>query len=167
MYLRDFAEIRGIKPDTVASYIRKHPEIAEFTSMEGKFMVLSDEAVELLEKKYPLPKPVQVIQDTESLKKLTVAQEKLTELHEKYEALLTKNTELALQAGRVVMLEASEQEKADRIAKLEADIDRRDEILDQREQELAAVQQQLVAAKQELADFESLPWYKRITWKKK
>ena len=167
MFLKDFAEIRGIKADTVATYIRRHPEIAAMTSSEGYHMVLSDEAVEILDKKYPLPKPVQIIQDTESLKKLAEAQNFIIKLQEKMLEMSEENRNLALQAEKVLLLEAAEQEKAERIGKLEADIDRRDEILDQKEQELADIQKQLAAAQQELADFENLPWYKRITWKKK
>ena len=50
---------------------------------------------------------------------------------------------LAIQAERVRLLEIAEKEKADKIGKLEADIEWQDELLDRREQELSAVKQEL------------------------
>ena len=50
---------------------------------------------------------------------------------------------LAILAERVRLLEIAEKEKADKIGKLEADIEWQDELLDRREQELSAVKQKL------------------------
>ncbi|MDY2862461.1 MAG: hypothetical protein SOT10_07695 [Oscillospiraceae bacterium] len=50
---------------------------------------------------------------------------------------------LAILAERVRLLEIAEKEKADKIGKLEADIEWQDELLDRREQELSAVKQEL------------------------
>ena len=50
---------------------------------------------------------------------------------------------LAILAERVRLLEIAEKEKADKIGKLEADIEWQDELLDSREQELSAVKQKL------------------------
>ena len=50
---------------------------------------------------------------------------------------------LAILAERVRLLEIAEKEKADKIGKLEADIERRDELIDKREQELSDVKQEL------------------------
>ena len=176
MYLRDFAEIRGVKPDTVASYIRNHPEIAELTSMEGKFMVLSDEAVDILDKKYPLPKPVQVVQDTESLKTLSEAQQTIILMQQKMLEMAAENKKLALQAEKVLMLEAAELEKVEKIGKLEADIDSRNEIITEKEKqlydeqqahyntvaELAEAQKQLSDAQQELERLKNRSFFQRL-----
>ena len=181
MYLRDFAETRGVKVTTVAQYIREHPEIDALTTMDGKFKVLSDEAIDILDKKYPMPKPVQVVQDTESLKKLAEAQQTIINMQQIMLEMAAENKQLALQAERVLMLEASERQKTEEIGRLEADIDRRDEIIDEREKQLSEekqahqvtvhqledTKQQLTAAQQELAEFQSLPWYKKAFWKKK
>lgn len=169
MFLKDFAEMRGVKPDTVATYIRRHPEIAALTSTEGYHMVLSEEAIDILDKKYPMPKPVQVIQDTESLKKLNDAQEFIIKLQEKMMQMAEENSRLAIQAEKVLMLEAAEQEKADRISKLEADIDRRDDLLDEEKQahqntasELADTQKQLADTQQELERMKNRSLWQRI-----
>ena len=50
---------------------------------------------------------------------------------------------LAIQAERVRLLEIAEKEKADKIGKLEADIEWQDELLDRREQELSDMKQEL------------------------
>lgn len=169
MFLKDFAEMRGVKPDTVATYIRRHPEIATLTSTEGYHMVLSDEAVEILDKKYPMPKPVQVVQDTESLKKLAEAQQFIINLQEKMIQMAEENSKLALQAERVLMLEASEQEKAETIGKLEAELEYKNDKLDEEQQahqntaaELAATQQQLSDAQQELERLKNRSFFQRL-----
>ena len=59
---------------------------------------------------------------------------------------------LAIQAERVRLLEIAEKEKADKIGKLEADIEWQDELLDRREQELSDMKQELDRLKRE--DFE-------------
>lgn len=50
---------------------------------------------------------------------------------------------LAILAERVRLLEIAEKEKADKIGKLEADIEWQDELLDRREQELSDMKQEL------------------------
>lgn len=169
MFLRDFAEMRGVKADTVATYIRRHPEIAEHTSTEGYFMVLDDVAIDMLDKKYPLPKPVQVIQDTESLKKLTEAQEFIIKLQEKMVKMAEENSKLALQAEKVLMLEAAEQEKAETIGKLEAELEYKNDKIDEEQQahqataqELADTQKQLSEAQQELERLKNRSFFQRL-----
>lgn len=174
MFLTDFAAARGLKANTVAVYINNHPEIAEHTSMVGKFKVLDEVAIELLDKKYPLPKPVQVIEDTESRKKLVEAQQTIILMQQKMLEMAAENKELALKAEKVLMLEAAEQEKAETIGKLEAEIEYKNDKIDEEHQahqttaaELADTQRQLSEARLILDEFYALPWYKKAFWKKK
>lgn len=60
--VKSFAEERNLEKDTVSQYIRRHREFDGHTRIEKKDMYLDSVALELLDKKYPLPKPVQVIQ---------------------------------------------------------------------------------------------------------
>lgn len=78
----EFAKERNVNRDTVNAYIRQHPEIQKETRMVGKNMVIDtdSEAYRLLDKKYPLPQLIQVIEDTESQKKLIKAQEVIIQL---------------------------------------------------------------------------------------
>ena len=144
MYLREFAEQRGQNPATISQYIRDHAaEFEGHTSMDGKQKVLDEVAIQLLDKKYPLPKPIQVIEDTESRKQLVEAQKFIIELQKEMMKMEREYSKLALEAGKVMYLEA--------------DIARRDELLDTTEQELktekehhAETQQQLQNAQQEI-----------------
>ena len=144
MYLREFAEQRGQNPATISQYIRDHAaEFEGHTSMDGKQKVLDEVAIQLLDKKYPLPKPIQVIEDTESRKQLVEAQKFIIELQKEMMKMEREYSKLALEAGKVMYLEA--------------DIARRDELLDTTEQEMktekehhAEPQQQLQNAQQEI-----------------
>ena len=112
-------------------------------TMDSKQKVLDDMAVELLDKKYPLHKPIQIIEDTESRNKLLEAQRTIIKMQQVIIEMSAEKERLAIQAERVRLLEIAEKEKADKIGKLEADIEWQDELLDRREQELSAVKQKL------------------------
>lgn len=111
--------------------------------MDGKQKVLDDIAVELLDKKYPLSKPIQIIEDTESRNKLLEAQRTIIKMQQVIIEMSAEKERLAIQAERVRLLEIAEKEKADKIGKLEADIEWQDELLDRREQELSDMKQEL------------------------
>lgn len=83
--ITDFAESRNTDRDTVNAFIRNHPEIKAQTRREGKNVVIdtASEAFSLLDKQYPLPQMVQVIEDTESRQKLIKAQEMIIQLQAK------------------------------------------------------------------------------------
>ena len=84
MKISDFIDGRGVTYDTVRKYIVNHPELFKGHIGRTNNIVLDDVAIEILEKKYPFPDPVQVIQDTE-------AREKLQALTEKYIKVLEEN----------------------------------------------------------------------------
>lgn len=124
MYLKDFAESRNESSHTIATYIRRHPE--EFdghTSMSGNRLVLDDEAIEMLDKVYPLPKPVEIIVDHESRDKLIKALEEIRvlekEIKESYQIVADAKATLMLLEDKKQELEASradfeaERERAD------------------------------------------------------
>lgn len=100
--ITDFAESRGTDRDTVNAFIRKHPEIKEHTHREGKNVVIDTdtEAFSLLDKQYPLPQMVQVIEDTESRQKLIKAQEMIIQLQGK----LNEQSQLIAEAEATKML---------------------------------------------------------------
>ena len=111
--------------------------------MDSKQKVFDDIAVELLDKKYPLPKPIQIIEDTDSRNKLLEAQRTIIKMQQVIIEMSAEKEMLAIQAERVRLVETAEKEKADKIGKLEADIERRDELIDKREQELSDMKQEL------------------------
>lgn len=59
--MKDFADGRGVNPDTIATYIRRHPELFDgHTQKSSNKLLLDDEAVELLNKVYPAPAPEEI-----------------------------------------------------------------------------------------------------------
>lgn len=61
MTITEFAESRNVEAQAVSRYLVRHPQEKASCRKVGKTIELSDEAFELLDKQYPLPKPVQVI----------------------------------------------------------------------------------------------------------
>lgn len=126
MILKDFAEQRNESPHTIATYIRRHPEEFEgHTSMKGNKLVLDEKAIEILEKVYPLPKPVEVIVDHESREKLLKALEEIRVLEKE----IKKNYQIVAQAeATLVLLEDKKQELETSRADLEAERVRANEL---------------------------------------
>lgn len=89
MNISEFARSRGVEPQTVRHYVNDHEDIKKHTKKVGKTVELSDEAIELLDKVYPLPRPVQLVNgvDPDEHKavqdKLTAAQEFIIKLQNK------------------------------------------------------------------------------------
>lgn len=115
MNISEFARSRGVEPQTVRHYVNDHEDIKKHTKKVGKTVELSDEAIELLDKIYPLPRPVQLLNgvDPEEHKavvdKLSSAQEYIIKLHETVEQLKDKvneNEKLIAQAeAQKILLE--------------------------------------------------------------
>lgn len=150
--ITEFAESRNADRDTVNAYIRNHPEIQQFVSRQGKNTVIDtdSEGYALLDKQYPLPKMVQIIEDTESRQKLIKAQEAIIQL----QAQLTDASQKIAQAEAMkLMLEdkdiqiqkAEEQaEKAEaRLAKEEEKVAKAQEKIDSKDAEIKALQEAL------------------------
>lgn len=76
MNITEFVKGRNVDRNAVCMYIRRHSkEFSGHTKTVGKSVELDEFAIELLEKKYPLPSPVEVVEDKESREKLLKAQE--------------------------------------------------------------------------------------------
>lgn len=118
MKVVDFAKQRGTDPDTITRYIKRHPEPFEgHTSFDGNKMVVDDIALKLLEEKYPLPAPVEVIKDTKSQELLIIEQKKVQELQERLMTLQNQLHEdqllIADQRGQLLRLEDKSRENDD------------------------------------------------------
>lgn len=61
MTITEFAESRNVEPQAVSRFLIRHPEQKQTCTKVGKNIELSDEAYQLLDKQYPLPKPIHVI----------------------------------------------------------------------------------------------------------
>lgn len=89
--LADFAKQRNIARDTITQYIRRNSDM--FTGhivVDGKWMFIDEQAEKILDEKYPLPHPVEIVEDIETIKELSAtrlalakAETQISELQEK------------------------------------------------------------------------------------
>lgn len=142
--LSSFAEERNIDKDTISQYIRRHPEMFDgHTKIEGKIMYLDDAAVGLLEEKYPLPKPIQIIEDVETIKELAETSKQLAKAREMIivlqNELMSKQEEISDLRGTVAKIEAKEvllTDKQNQIEELKAERAENKETLESMQREI-------------------------------
>lgn len=138
--LTEFAAERNERADTIRKYISRHKnEFEGHCSFAGPKMELDDVAVELLDKVYPLPKPIEIIEDTESRKELLRAQKLIIQLQQK---ISDQSMALAQAEATKLLLEDKEEQLKEK----------KDEI-EERKAELNLVKQE-VAAERSRADAE-------------
>ena len=109
MTLKEFAEGRGIDYSTLMQWLWRHPELRQQMEKRGKSYILNHESEVYaeLDKKYPPPKPIQVIQDEEARQALSDAQKKIEILQDR---LLQAGEQLRELEGTRLLLEQRNQE---------------------------------------------------------
>ena len=118
MTITEFARTRNEQTNTVSKYIREHPEMFEgHIKSKGKEKHLDNTALELLDKKYPLPKPVQIIQGVpqeEHFRAITERDEQIQKLQaviiELQQHISDANLELGELRGKTMLLESKNEE---------------------------------------------------------
>ena len=95
MNISDFANTRGIQSQAIYKYLDRHPELKKMTRKVGKTLELSPEAEAALDKVYPLPKPVEVIEDKAAREELIKTQKLVIQLQQQLseQALLLARAE--------------------------------------------------------------------------
>jgi DNA repair exonuclease SbcCD ATPase subunit len=109
MTLKEFAESRGIDYSTLMQWLWRHPELRQQMGKKGKNYILAPESEVYaeLDKKYPMPRPVQVVQDEEARQALVEAQKKIEALQDR---LLQASEQLRELEGTRLLLEQRNQE---------------------------------------------------------
>ena len=109
MTLKEFAESRNVEYNTLMQWLYRRPDLREQMSKEGKSYILDPESevYEILDKKYPFPRPIQIVQDEEARAELAMAQKKIQELQDR---LLQVAPQLARLETMDLLLEQREQE---------------------------------------------------------
>ena len=109
MTLKEFAEGRGIDYNALMQWLWRRPELRNQMGKEGKSYVLDPESevYAALDKKYPPPKPVQIVQDEEARQALAEAQKKIEILQDR---LLQAGEQLRELEGTRLLLEQRNQE---------------------------------------------------------
>ena len=116
MIISEFADSRDVQSQVISRYIRRHfDEFQGHTKKNGKSVELDDTAIKLLEKKYALPKPVEVVVDKESQEKLLKAQELIIGLQQQ---LLEANNKLLEADREKYLLEDRERALNDELERL-------------------------------------------------
>lgn len=115
MKLVEFAKQRGVARDTITQYIRRHPELFDgHTEVKGKLLFLDAEAERLLNEKYPLYSPIELVEDVEIIKELSETRKALAQA-ERHVAELYKRfsdqTAAIAQAEAVKMLLEDKEEQ--------------------------------------------------------
>ena len=151
--ITEFAEQRNEDRDTVNAYIRKHPEIQEYVSKKGKHTVIdtNSEGYQLLEKQYPLPQMVQIIEDTESRKELIKAQQVIIQLQQQ---LSEANKKIAQAEAIKMLLE----DKESQLIKAEQRIEKEEKRAEKEEERANLLQKQLDMEK-------SKTWFQKLLGK--
>lgn len=95
MTLREFASGRGVEYNTLVQWLYRNPQIREKIRKEGRSYVVEpeEEVYKVLEEKYPLLKPVEIVHDEEAREDLAQANRKIIDLYEK----ITELTKIAAQ----------------------------------------------------------------------
>ena len=89
MTISEFAETRGQQAQTISKWIQRHPsDFDGHIRTEGRTKILDDVAVELLDKEYPLPKPVTIIQGVPEQEHLRALADKDAEIQRLQKALI-------------------------------------------------------------------------------
>lgn len=169
MNITEFASARNEQSQTISIFIKRHPEQFEgHTRKVGKTVELDEVALEILEKQYPLPRPVQLLNgvDPEEHKavvdKLSSAQEYIIKLHETVEQLKDKvneNEKLIAQAeAQKILLE-------DKNSQLEAareEGEKKDTEIDEQKKKIEEQNRQLEELKNENERLKNRSLFERI-----
>lgn len=134
MFLIDFAENRNVKVNTITAYIKLHEqEFRGHTWLKDRKKWLDDTAVNLLEQKYPAPKPIQVIEDNEARMQLIEAQQLIIQLQQQ---LVEAAPKIAWAEQNQKLLEATikenemlQVENALKLAESELKVERNEEVV--------------------------------------
>ena len=125
MNLTEFARERQVEPQAVQRYVWRHED--DFKGLlvkNGKSWILTPEAIDLLDRVYPFPKPIEVLKDYDTLEKYTKALEEKEQLLVVINQLKDKIAEDAPKLAAYDMLQHQldgiEAEKRDLVEKNEA-----------------------------------------------
>lgn len=155
MTITEFAKSRNIEPQAVSRYIGRHEEFEGHISVNpknGKEKILDDIAIELLDKKYPLPKPIEVIEGVEpkEYQKVVNSMLELQELNNKMQEQLLDAQELIAGAtAQKLMLEDRDRQ----IQELKAEIEKSKEELSKGSEEIMKTKIELEQIKKEVSSY--------------
>ena len=122
MKIVEFARERGVEPSAVHKYLERNPELKAKCERSGNKLILTEEVIKVLDKQYPYPKPVVVINGrteeeyNEALEEVIITQKKLNAAKEEIIRLQNELTDqkmllLEQEHGVALMEEKNNYEK--------------------------------------------------------
>lgn len=134
MTITEFAKSRNIEPQAVSRYLNRHEELKKQCQKEGKNLLLTDDVLRVLDKKYPIPKPTIIMngvpeeEHRDALEKLLKAQELIIQLQNELtdQKLLQAENEAhrALLEDRERRAEEDAKEAKEKVAELTAELEK-------------------------------------------
>lgn len=134
MTITEFAKSRNIEPQAVSRYLNRHEELKKQCQKEGKNLLLTDDVLRVLDKKYPIPKPTIIMngvpeeEHRDALEKLLKAQELIIQLQNELtdQKLLQAENEAyrALLEDREHRAEEDAKEAKEKVAELTAELEK-------------------------------------------
>ena len=155
MKTSEFIKGRRVERQALTRYSKRHSELfAGHIVKNGKEIELDDVAVEILNNKYPLQQLVQIVEDTESIKKLAAANEKIAKLQEvigqQKELLLKADNQIQLLEYKKDEFEHYKQESNEKIVNLSTDLTEKNSEIEQLKAELEAEKTRKLTLKERL-----------------
>lgn len=165
MKISEFIRGKNVNYDTVRRYINRNPEMFKGHVGRANKIELDDIAVQLLEKKYPFPEPVQVIQDQEAREKLQEVTEKYAAAMEKITALTEQNAQLLVIQSKQRFLEEEIKERDQELLRLQRENENWMHTFKSQEREIYEYEADLKESNKQIAELRSqLEREKNKTW---
>ncbi len=123
--ISDFARSRGVERTAVNAWIRNHDEVNSECEMVGKEKYIDDQsdAFQLLEKQYPFPAPVQIINhDPEDEAEIRKLRSQVDALRIRLDQVNEENKEHLLRLTKLENTQLLLEEKSTDLEKREAEI---------------------------------------------
>ena len=147
MNITEYATKHNQQPQTIKRYIDRHPQLfGGHTQKLGKSIILDDDAISLLDQKYPVPKPVQIIQGIPMEEHLSVLSEKDNEIQRLQttiinlqQALNNTLTELYDSRSNTLLLESKMDTYELQLAHINEDLKRSNTTIDMLTQKINAI----------------------------
>ena len=170
MKVADFARGRNVENQAITRYINRHPELFDgHISKDGREIVLDDVALNILNEKYPLPQPIQIVEDIEARRQLIEAQKMIINLQQQ---LVEAAPKIAMAEHNQFLISQMQQEnddlKADNaeLRKQKLDIDKQYEIMiKENEDKLHLVEQRAEKLQAELDAERNKSWFQKLIGK--
>lgn len=163
MKMTDFARERGVNRDTITQYIRRNEELFKgHTEVKGKALYIDEIALDILDKKYPLHKPVELIEDIETIKELSETRMKLVEASKMIINLQNKLTEQSLAIAKAEATQMLLEDKTKELERMENMLEKAETRAEKAEEQKTAANDEIAALRKELEAERNKSWWDKL-----